>query len=177
MTLFDRMRSATHVSVLAAVALAGTLVLAGKLALASPALAQRATDKSITVPTADAEMNAAIAKARAALPSFWTAFAKPRPGEEAFALKVKITGNGETEHFWLNRIERKGEQIAGTINNEPSLVKSVKNGQRYIFAEADVTDWMFMRNGKIVGNETMRPLLKRMPEAEARRYRSLLESP
>ncbi len=33
-----------------------------------------------------------------------------------------------------------------------------------------------MRDGKIVGNETMRPLLKRLPKAEAARYRAKLET-
>ncbi len=54
---------------------------------------------------------------------------------------------------------------------------NVEAGERYSFKEADISDWMFMRNGKIVGNETMRPLLKRMPKAEAARYRAMLESP
>jgi uncharacterized protein YegJ (DUF2314 family) len=36
---------------------------------------------------------------------------------------------------------------------------------------------MFMRNGKLVGNETMRPLLKRMPKEQADRYRAMYETP
>jgi uncharacterized protein YegJ (DUF2314 family) len=36
---------------------------------------------------------------------------------------------------------------------------------------------MFMRDGKMHGNYTMRPLLKAMPEEEAAKLRSLLASP
>ena len=36
---------------------------------------------------------------------------------------------------------------------------------------------MFMRNGKIVVNQTMRPLLKKMPAAQAAQFQSMLEKP
>ena len=39
-------------------------------------------------------------------------------------------------------------------------------GELAEFTEADISDWMFMRNGKIVGGETIRPLLKSMPKAD-----------
>ena len=34
-----------------------------------------------------------------------------------------------------------------------------------------------MRNGKIVGGETIRPMLKRMPKADAEALRARLETP
>ena len=45
------------------------------------------------------------------------------------------------------------------------------------FKEADISDWMFMRNGKIVGGETIRPLLKAMPKADADALRARMETP
>jgi uncharacterized protein YegJ (DUF2314 family) len=44
-------------------------------------------------------------------------------------------------------------------------------------SEADISDWMFMRNGKIVGGETIKPLLKAMPKADADALRARMESP
>ena len=41
---------------------------------------------------------------------------------------------------------------------------------RLLQAEADISDWMFTRNGKIVGGETIKPLLK--VHAEGRRRRA-----
>lgn len=134
-------------------------------------------DNVIHVPEDDAEMNAAIDKARRTLPEFWGALAAPGPSEANFALKVMISDGEAVEHFWLTDIERSGDVIVGTISNDPSDVKSVRMGQRYEFSEADVSDWMYFRNGKMVGNETMRPLLKRMPEDQAERYRALYEKP
>jgi uncharacterized protein YegJ (DUF2314 family) len=46
-----------------------------------------------------------------------------------------------------------------------------------LFKEADISDWMFMRNGKIVGGETIRPLLKSLPKANADALRAKLETP
>ncbi len=63
---------------------------------------------------------------------------------------------------WIS--SRDGGKLSGTINNEPEIVGNVSNGERYQFTDADISDWLYMRNGKMVGNETMRPLLK--PHAE-----------
>ena len=146
------------------------------LCLVMPTIAV-AKDDVIQVPEDDAEMNAAIASARSSLPTFWDKLAKPEPGEDGFALKVRIVDGGQSEHFWLVEVKRDGDKLSGRINNEPNLVGNVKEGDRYNFAEADITDWMFMRNGKIVGNATMRPLLKQMAPEEAEVYRKMLETP
>jgi uncharacterized protein YegJ (DUF2314 family) len=154
------------------------LALAALLAIL-PALPTAASAQSnmMLVPNGDPEMAAAISKARASLPVFWKALEHPGPGEEGFALKVAIKDGKDVEHFWLLDIARNGDKLAGTINNEPEIVGNVSNGDRYEFADADISDWLYMRNGKMVGNETMRPLLKRMPKSEAEGYRALYETP
>jgi uncharacterized protein YegJ (DUF2314 family) len=155
------------------------VALLAALALTVAQFAPAAADPVIAVPSEDAEMNAAIVKARASLPEFFKTFDNPGPGENGFSLKVRIPyGTGTSaEHFWLTDIERKGDKFAGTINGEPENAKQVQSGQRYEFGEQEISDWLFMRNGKMVGNETMRPLLERMPADEAERYRALYETP
>ena len=134
-------------------------------------------DKTIAVSSDDAEMNAAIATARSKLPEFWKTFDKPGQGEKDFSLKVKITDDNGTEYFWVIPVEKKGGKIYGTINNDPDIVKSVKLGQRIEVREDAVADWLFMRNGKMVGNYTLRPLLKQMPTEEADKLKAMMESP
>ncbi len=46
-----------------------------------------------------------------------------------------------------------------------------------LFGDADISDWMFTRNGKIVGGETIKPLLKSLPKADADALRARMESP
>ena len=156
-------------------ALLGVLVGLGLATLSAGC--SRSKDKVVNVSADDPEMNAAIAKARSTLPVFWKSFERPARNEDSFALKVKITDANGTEHFWVNEIQRKNGKISGEINNDPEIVKSVKIGQRIDVRDEQISDWMFTRNGKIVGNYTMRPLLKTLPKGEADRLRSMLEEP
>ena len=141
-------------------------------ALESPAVAQ---DRVIQVPTDDQEMQRAMTAARGSLGEFWKAFDAPKPGEEGFALKVAIIDGSKVEHFWVNRVERSGQTISGIINNDPNDVTSVKLGQRVEFPPDRISDWMFLRNSKIVGNATLRVLMKFMPKDQADQYRVMLE--
>ena len=139
-----------------------------------------AKDKVINFKTGDPEMAAAIDKARKSLDQFWKMYASPQPGVSGFSLKVAIRepNNDNTEHFWLGKIRRLDDgKLSGIINNDPNYIRSVRRGQSYTFTSGMISDWMFYRNGKIVGAETMRPMIKRMPKAQADRYRAMLERP
>jgi uncharacterized protein YegJ (DUF2314 family) len=135
-------------------------------------------DKTFGVTADDPEMTAAIASARETLPQFWQVFAKPEHGETNFALKVKITDSNGVEHFWAVDIERRPDgKVMGTVNNDPDIVKNVKLGDRIEIPEANISDWLYVRDGKMVGNRTVRPLLKQMPPADAERIRKMLADP
>jgi uncharacterized protein YegJ (DUF2314 family) len=134
-------------------------------------------DRTISVSANDAEMNLAISKARQALPEFWQVFESRKNGESDFCLKVRIEDSSGTEHFWAINIRRENGKIWGEIGNDANIVKSVKLGDQVPITESDISDWLYMRNGKIVGNFTVRPLLKSMSEEEAQHTRSLLADP
>jgi uncharacterized protein YegJ (DUF2314 family) len=134
-------------------------------------------DRVTKVPADDPEMNAAIAKARDALPQFWRTFGKPEHGESDFSVKVRITDKKWTEHFWLTEIERKDGRTLGTINNDPEVVGNVKLGDRMPILEVDISDWLYMRDGKMVGNYTLRVLLKHMPTREDEKYKGMIADP
>jgi uncharacterized protein YegJ (DUF2314 family) len=153
---------------------AGALFLAFAAAGSAPA-----QDSSyIKIPNRDPEMDAAKAKARATLGQFWEKLERPGPGEEGFALKVGLPyGANSTEHIWTKDVERRDGKITAVINNRPRDVKTVRLGQRIDIREDQISDWMFMRNGKMVGSYTLRPMLKRMPPEDAARYRAMLEEP
>jgi uncharacterized protein YegJ (DUF2314 family) len=121
------------------------------------------------------EMEAAIARARQEVDSFIAELS--RPTGENHAVKVPITDSNGTEHFWLTDLSYRDGQFQGVINNEPGIVKNVKFGEARTAAKADISDWMFMRGGKLHGNYTMRPLLQAMPKEEADRFRSMFAKP
>ena len=134
-------------------------------------------DKVVSVADDDPEMLAAIAKARDTLPEFWTVFDKREHGESGFAMKVKITDKSGSEHFWATDLERRDGKIMGTINNEPNIVSTVKLGERIVIPESDISDWLYLRGGKMVGNETLKPLLKTMSASEVARAKALMADP
>lgn len=134
-------------------------------------------DRVITVSPDDQAMTAAISKARETLPTFWRHFDARASGESDFSLKVRIEDKNGVEHFWVTNIRREGSQIWGVIGNDPNIVTSVRSGDRIRVKEADISDWLYMRDGKMVGNYTVRPLLPKMSKEEASYIRSLLAEP
>lgn len=140
-------------------------------ACAEPPVVQVAED--------DAAMRAAMARARATLPTFWSAFEKPAAGETAFSVKVSLMApTKKVEHIWVNSVKRLPDgKLTGKLDNEPEALPGATAGDAITFSEANVSDWMFTRKGKIVGNETMRPLLARLPVEEADALRKMLEKP
>jgi uncharacterized protein YegJ (DUF2314 family) len=121
------------------------------------------------------EMEAAITTARREVSGFVAELRNPTGTNHA--VKVPIQDAGKTEHFWLIDVSHKDGRFDGTINNDPGIVKNVKIGDKRSVAQHEISDWMFMRGGKMYGNYTMRPLLKAMPEDEAAKYRSLMAEP
>ena len=144
-------------SILAAVFIATFLILSG------------CTQKTET-PTHqydEKEMSKAIETARSTFDEFLERFRNPQPGDEDFNVKVKIEDKNGVEHFWLNELKLDSEPYIGIVGNDPEIVRNIKFGQQYAFSRADISDWMYMSNGKMQGNYTLRVILKSMPEEEA----------
>jgi uncharacterized protein YegJ (DUF2314 family) len=120
----------------------------------------------------EAEMEAAIAKARSEVGKFLTEM-EAKNGE-SFSVKAPVNDNGKVEHFWLTDITYANGEFEGVIGNDPGIVTNVKFGQKWKIKKEEISDWMFMRNDKIHGNYTMRPLLKTLPPAEAAKLRKML---
>jgi uncharacterized protein YegJ (DUF2314 family) len=134
-------------------------------------------DKVAGIGDDDPEMVAAIAKARATLPQFWQVFDKRERGESNFCLKVTITEKGRIEHFWATDVERRDGKTMGTINNAPRIVTTVKLGDRIEIPAAALTDWYYMRDGKMVGNRTLKPLSRLMSTEEVEALKKFMADP
>ena len=158
-------------AVVTAVALFGILTL-------RPGPAVEVADRVISVADTDAEMNAAIARARATLPVFWASYDVPKRTETEHALKVRFPTAGNDEHIWMSQVKRlPGGEYAARFADTPQNLPGKRLGDLAGFKDADISDWMFMRNGKIVGGETIKPLLKSMPKKDADALRARMEQP
>lgn len=117
------------------------------------------------------EMKQAIQSAQSTLDEFFERFRNPQPGDEDFNVKVRIEDNNGAEYFWLGDLKLDAEPYSGIIGNDPGIVRNVEIGQEYSFSKKDISDWMYMSNGKMQGNYTLRVILKSMPEDEAEEIR------
>jgi len=131
----------------------------------------------IDVDEEDPKMLKAISEARSTLPAFWKALDSPQSGESNFALKVKVEDEKGAEHIWLTNIERKDGEVYGTLDNEPGALTSVKLGDRLKIEEKNISDWLYLRNGKMVGNRTIRPLFSKMTPEEVDEYKRMMVDP
>ena len=120
----------------------------------------------------EAEMEAAIKKAKSEVNRFLSELA--RPTGTMLSVKAPIEDNGETEHFWLTDVVYRSGEFEGVIGNEPGVVGNVKMGQKWKLKKEEISDWMYMRDERMYGNYTMRPLLKTLPPEEADQMRSML---
>src|ERR1035437_2544686 len=134
-------------------------------------------DKVVGIGDDDPEMAAAIAKARQTLPQFWQMFDKRERGESNFVLVVRITDKGRVEHFFTTDFERRDGKTMVTISNAPKIVASVKLGDRSEIAEADITDWQYMRDGKYVGMTTFKAQFKHMRPADVEQIKTMMADP
>jgi uncharacterized protein YegJ (DUF2314 family) len=121
------------------------------------------------------EMDAAIARARSEVDTFINELSQANGTN--FGVKSPIEDQGKTEHFWLTDVVYRDGEFEGAIGNEPGIVSNVKMGQKWKIKKSEISDWMFMRDGKIHGNYTMRPLLKTMPADEAAKFKAMLANP
>jgi uncharacterized protein YegJ (DUF2314 family) len=125
----------------------------------------------------DAAANEASANARAQLPRFWKAFESPAEDENYFSIQVRIQDRNGSEPFWLRDIRHDNTKISGVIDSDPTIVKSVKRGDRIEISEGDVSDWVYTRDGKMVGNFITRATLDLLPDKDDHRLRNALADP
>jgi uncharacterized protein YegJ (DUF2314 family) len=131
----------------------------------------RSEDPVIEVEADDIEMNDAIAQARSTVDEFVEKLQNPKPTDEGFSVKKMIEDGDDVEHFWLSDVSYSDGIFTGTIGNEPQSVRNVKFGQEVSVAESEITDWMYLDDGKMAGNFTLQVLLKRMPKEQAQAIR------
>ena len=129
--------------------------------------AEQGGDKAMMIATDDADMAAAIAKARSSLDDFLALSDAPPPGTDKYKLKVMVVDGNATEHFWVIPFRRTANGFVGILANEPEFVHNVVIGQNIEFTRDDISDWGYTRNGRQVGSFTVCVMLKKMTKEEA----------
>lgn len=124
------------------------------------------TDPVVRVEADDPLMVQAISEARDTVDEFVEALQTRAPTDSDFSVKAPVRDGSEVEHFWLVEVSYQAGNFAGLIGNTPQAVTTVQEGQPYSISAADISDWMFFRNGKAVGARTLRAMFPRLPAEE-----------
>lgn len=106
------------------------------------ALQETLTVPLISVPDDDPLMQEAVAKARRSWQQFVAAF-EAAAGEN-FSIKAPVSHSGNTEFIWITVTAVEGNQVYGTLANEPANLGPLKVGSKVKVPLSDLNDWCFM---------------------------------
>jgi uncharacterized protein YegJ (DUF2314 family) len=112
--------------------------------------------KPYQVPNEHAAMQEAVTKARKTVRQFIGALQHPSSGESDFEVKKPFVEKGNVEHIWLSDVTFVGGRFQGKVDNEPSDIRGLKVGQVVSVNPDEISDWVYIKNGKLVGGYTIR---------------------
>ena len=120
----------------------------------------------------DSEIARIAENARNTLNVFFQHLDMPEAGESNFyikyAFRMQAGGDADvrTEQVWISGIAFQDGRFYGNVASTPIYLAHVQSGDRVSFYADSIADWMFTRNGRIVGGESIRYLLTQIPENE-----------
>ncbi len=124
-------------------------------------------DPAITsVPGDDREMNAIIAEARRTIGEFKSLLAAKAATQTYASIKVRFEEAGKVEHIWLDDVRATQDSFEGVIGNTPVDIHRLKLGETVKVRLEDVSDWMVVDDGKLIGGRSIRLFRARMKPDE-----------
>jgi len=105
--------------------------------------------------------------ARNTLPVFFRYLTRAGEGKDCY-VKYPLLADEDSgvdhEQIWLTNIQFNNGRYFGVLTNAPRHLAGRKKGDRVIFDIDAITDWMYVRDGKIIGGESIKYLLGKIPE-------------
>lgn len=126
----------------------------------------------VNVGSEDADMNAAIAEARHTTDAFLQILTSPKTNQTDFSAKrpYRTKDGSGNEHIWISDLSYDGKLLHGTVGDKPLNIPDLKFNEAVAFPPAELSDWMYLEDHKVVGGYTIRVLRKHMPANEAAEF-------
>ena len=158
--------------VLSALPFSSVPLLAREAPQAQPSSAGSRTDSSayVYVHDSDKAMERAVHQAQRTLGKFMAALTSPKPGQTGFAVKKRCIEGEKCEHIWLTDVRFDGRVLRGKVDNNPVDMKGLRVGQKVTVRPEEISDWMYVENGRLVGGYTVRAYYRNLPAAEKRQF-------
>lgn len=112
----------------------------------------------------DPEMEAATAEARKTWPEFVKAFRNKPENTESFSAKFPFDAPDQKEFMWVEVVSINGDTVVGRLGNDPVWVKDLKLGDEVKMKVSQLSDWMYLKNGEIVGGYTVKVLMEKQKQ-------------
>jgi uncharacterized protein YegJ (DUF2314 family) len=129
------------------------------------------SDPTIPFAPDDPQMEAAIKHARMLLGVFFAAYTRPKPNQRSFLIKARFEEGEQSEHIWLADLNLSKIPSSGTVANEGKIPR-LKFMQTVEFVPDQITDWMYIEDGFLMGGFTTKIIRRRMTEEERASYES-----
>jgi uncharacterized protein YegJ (DUF2314 family) len=126
-------------------------------------------DETTPFASDDPEMQAAIMTAKNSLGQFLQAFMRPSKEQRSFLIKAVFVEGEQAEHIWLADLSFAGGIPRGVVANEPAL-PGMRFKQSVEIEPSQITDWMYIQDGYLVGGYTTRLIRQRMSADERRDF-------
>ncbi|MCL2713708.1 MAG: DUF2314 domain-containing protein [Alphaproteobacteria bacterium] len=143
----------------------------------------------IDVPSEDPAMAAAFARAAAGLDDFLAKWRSPPPHTENFGIKIGVVDRNEepgfaaiepnsrppskVEFLWMTNLKEDGDGFSAQVANEVEYLDNVRLGDTVHFKRSHIADWMYVQDGRIVGNATACPALAHGSAEEKRQMKEV----
>lgn len=128
---------------------------------------QLVQDQSVPAHPALDPMSQAIQKARASIGDFFRAHRIPRARQTDFRIQAIFHDGDRREQIWLSHLDFNTRPATGIICTRTNL-KTASYGKRVPFHPDQISDWMYLDNGQIVGGFTIN--IQANPELEQRSF-------
>jgi uncharacterized protein YegJ (DUF2314 family) len=118
--------------------------------------------------TADRDIQAAMAKARATLPEFLKILQKPAANQRQFMLRAIFPAKDAPQQIlWVTDLTYDGTLLHGKVDDNTAKPGSGIGPDGKVSVPADrVADWMYNEDGKAVGGYMLRALKAKMTPEE-----------
>jgi uncharacterized protein YegJ (DUF2314 family) len=122
------------------------------------------------VPKDQAAMHNAVIEARRTVRQFLKALKHPATGQEDFEVKKVFTQGDQIEHLWLTDVQLVGNHLEGRVDNQPRKITGVKLGQAVSVYPKEISDWLYVDHGNLVGGYTVRVRYNELPPKEKQEF-------
>jgi uncharacterized protein YegJ (DUF2314 family) len=115
-------------------------------------------------------MDRAVQTAQETVNQFIAVLGSPKDNQSRFAVKTPFVEGDKVEHIWLNKVSFDGRVFHGQVDNEPVDIKGVRPGQEVSVSPNEISDWMYVQDGRLVGGYTIGAMFRNMAPAEKTQF-------